>query len=186
MLAILTLVVINRQTKATEDAAQAALLNAQAVINSERPWLLVLPQYLKDEPTMPAIWVINKGRTPARIIAYSEKQIQLGEKMPSVPVYGELQKGLGQKVLLPQESTEIHAIILERDVRAACGSNVDFQMVRDWKEEVYVFGVIHYQNLLNTVNTETYETKWCCRYFPIGDRMVKLKVHGPEGYNAHT
>src|ERR1700678_2551017 len=68
IIAIPSLTFLGIQMRANEMAAQAALLNAQAVIESERPWLVVTIE--KDE-TMPAYFffrVINKGKTPAQLI----------------------------------------------------------------------------------------------------------------------
>jgi hypothetical protein len=54
-----------KQFKASKDAADAALLNAKAVIAVERPWIVVIP---KRSTIMEFSFdVINKGRTPAKI-----------------------------------------------------------------------------------------------------------------------
>jgi hypothetical protein len=57
--------ILERQTKATEDAAKAALLNAKAVIASERPWVVVSPE--KSNEAAFAFRITNRGRTPAQI-----------------------------------------------------------------------------------------------------------------------
>lgn len=68
--------VLERQTKATEDAASAALLNAQSLVNIERPWLFMELEHQKtfdengDEQWF-LISVRNKGRTAAEIISFS-------------------------------------------------------------------------------------------------------------------
>jgi len=78
--AVSTLKKIERQTKATEDAAtaakdsaEAARLNAQAVINSERAWIVIkstMDGYVPNAAdTFEYKWVIrNTGNTPARIM----------------------------------------------------------------------------------------------------------------------
>lgn len=57
------------QTKATKEAADAALLNAQALIASERPWIVV---ELEHSPLRPLdeiiVYGVNKGNTPAEVI----------------------------------------------------------------------------------------------------------------------
>lgn len=75
---ILTFLVIGWQTaqtrraaEATEDAAKAALLNAQAVINAERARLLFEVEKERDQK-MPGIaiftiYAVNHGRTPAEL-----------------------------------------------------------------------------------------------------------------------
>ncbi len=73
--AVLTIRKLERQTKATEDSAKAALLNAQALITSERPWLLIsIESYgvsLEDETPLSPVYIVkarNQGRTPAELI----------------------------------------------------------------------------------------------------------------------
>jgi hypothetical protein len=56
-----------RALKPTKDAAEAALANAQAVINSERPWLVVMIEPIEDIPGMYVVRAVNKGRTPAQL-----------------------------------------------------------------------------------------------------------------------
>jgi hypothetical protein len=55
---------------AAKDGAEAARLNAQAVINAERPWLLVSIEPIKENAPKSAYEVraINRGRTPAEMI----------------------------------------------------------------------------------------------------------------------
>src|SRR4029077_1880455 len=55
------------QTKATQDSARAALFNAQAVVNSQRPWIAVR----RKEPCIPDSFVFEAiclSGIPARII----------------------------------------------------------------------------------------------------------------------
>jgi hypothetical protein len=63
-----TLEAMNLQTKATETAANAALLNAQAVINAERAWLRIDIQPDKNNSACWILSAINKGKTPSELI----------------------------------------------------------------------------------------------------------------------
>jgi hypothetical protein len=57
----------HRAATASQNAANAALLNAKALIISERPWLLVS---IQESKTSPDEWIVqarNAGRTPAEI-----------------------------------------------------------------------------------------------------------------------
>jgi hypothetical protein len=56
-----------RALKPAESASKAAFLNAQAVINAERPWLLVSIEAISDEPDMYIVQAFNAGRTPAEL-----------------------------------------------------------------------------------------------------------------------
>jgi hypothetical protein len=93
---IKTLRKIERQTAATEKAAEAALLNAQAVINSERAWIvaelhpiaylstekkwyhsvgnmlvpLTIGEINKGEHLRHILKLTNMGRTPAHILGF--------------------------------------------------------------------------------------------------------------------
>jgi hypothetical protein len=71
--AVVTLRKIERQTKATEDAATAALMQADHIITSERAWIAIkstMDGYVPNATdTFEYKWVIrNTGNTPARIM----------------------------------------------------------------------------------------------------------------------
>jgi hypothetical protein len=71
----------------TRRAANAAQLNAQAVINSERPWIIVRPSESKDGGIK--FDAKNIGRTPAKIIScsYDVSYQRSVEEMPKLPRY---------------------------------------------------------------------------------------------------
>jgi hypothetical protein len=64
---ILTLIVIAEQTSQTRVAAEAALLNAKAVINAERPWIMVSVKSPPGPMGGFTVYARNKGRTPAMV-----------------------------------------------------------------------------------------------------------------------
>jgi hypothetical protein len=57
-----------KQADAARDAALAAKLNAQAVINSERPWVLVTIEQRATAPHIYDVQARNAGRTPAALV----------------------------------------------------------------------------------------------------------------------
>jgi hypothetical protein len=76
IVAICTLKDIQKQTTNTETAANAARLNAQSVVNAERPWLVVRPFIKKKEnPRLCSFGCRNQGITPAKIISASAKYV---------------------------------------------------------------------------------------------------------------
>lgn len=79
VVAIGTLRLLESQNAATEKAAEAALKNAEAVIKSERPWILfneigginLEPAGTRqNKPTIVFIQFINYGRTVAQMTAW--------------------------------------------------------------------------------------------------------------------
>ena len=60
---------MKEQTAIAEKAANAALLNAQAVINAERPWLLIYPSRSgTGHHSSFTFKAVNRGRSPAEVI----------------------------------------------------------------------------------------------------------------------
>jgi hypothetical protein len=49
-----------------KSAAEAALLNAQAVIRTERPWLVVQARLYDTHPGVRFFECLNQGKTPAQ------------------------------------------------------------------------------------------------------------------------
>jgi hypothetical protein len=82
-----TLGAIIYQAIASRTAAKAALLNAQAFINSERPWVTVYCDFNKGYFSFKAC---NEGRTPANIISFTAdvRCIKRLSDLPSEPEYG--------------------------------------------------------------------------------------------------
>jgi hypothetical protein len=69
--AIWTLVVVKRQGKDTKTTAEAALLNAKAIINAERAWIdAELIKKISMDVTQYDLEITNHGKTPARLCSY--------------------------------------------------------------------------------------------------------------------
>ena len=95
MVALQVMRKIERQTVSSEAAAaaaalgaEAALLNAQAIHDSQRPWLLITVEPSpKIEDTF-SIMATNRGRTPATIVSTAEGiEFAIDESyLPAIPV----------------------------------------------------------------------------------------------------
>lgn len=69
--ALCTLWVINKQSGDIKKAADAAFLNAQALIASERAWIDIELTPQADAPSMYDLKITNHGRTPALVLTYT-------------------------------------------------------------------------------------------------------------------
>lgn len=195
MVAVSTLKKIERQTHYAETAAeaasasaQAALLHAQAIVNAERPWVLITVEPTINVQNSSSIVAMNRGRSPAKFVAVAEQtaiavdETHLHEtpqfeseqlKAPPVPV-----------ILLPGESTVIKVFSRE-DARGVCDSNETFKRVENWDAKIYIYGKIIYRDLIAPENEQMHETAWCCWYIH-GRQKSGLVVAGTPAYNLHT
>jgi hypothetical protein len=94
IVAICTLKIIERQTKATETAANAAKDSADALVGAERPWLIpsIKKPFSLTDGKRRIDWLItNTGRTTARIVEVKIrcKKYTGTEKLADTPEYRE-------------------------------------------------------------------------------------------------
>jgi hypothetical protein len=116
---VCTLSILNRQTKATEDAAKAALLQAKHMETTQRAWLLInfvsmKDRELKDGEVVACRWAIkNVGATPAILLEskarfhavrlYDEMPEDPVKTLPAIPDYGS-PITINERLLAPQDS----------------------------------------------------------------------------------
>jgi hypothetical protein len=195
MLAYSLLKKIERQTAYAESAAnaaaasaQAALLNAQAVVHSERPWILITVEPSRSTENSFTIMATNRGRTPARITATAEQaMIAVDERyLPIPPEYDkeEPKAPLVPIILVPGESTAIKSFCRE-DVKALCDSEERFRRIETWEEKIYLYGNVVYMDLISASGNPAYETNWCCWYIH-GRQNSGLVIAGSPEYNSHA
>jgi hypothetical protein len=195
LLAISLLKKIDRQTGYAETAAeaaaasaQAALLNAQAVLRAERPWILVTVEPSRSVENSFTVMATNRGRTPARIIATADQsRIAIDEKhLPSTPEYKNEKPGapFTPIILLPGESAAIKPFRRE-DVKGLCDSEERFKRIETWEEKIYLYGKVLYGDLIAPAGSQAHETNWCCWYIH-GRQNSGLVIDGPPEYNTHT
>lgn len=174
--------------QAAAEGAQAALLHAQAIARSERPWILVTVEPSRRVENRFMVMATNRGRGPARILSGVDKvsiEIDIAY-LPAEPHYGgaEPNLSLASIVLLPGESTGIKSFSRD-DVRATCGTEERLKRVEKWEELIVLYGKIVYQDLMGEGGAQTHETSWCCRYTH-GRQNSGMEIAGSPAYNRHT
>jgi hypothetical protein len=186
---------IDRQTQYAETAAQsaaysaqAALLHAQAIVRSERPWILVTVEPSGKAENRFMIVATNRGRGPARILSAVDKITTEVDQssLPPEPDYedAETNEALDAVILLPGESTGIKTFGRD-DVREFCASEEQFKRVEKWEEVILLYGKIVYEDLVDLGNVEPSQTAWCCWYIH-GRQNSGMVMAGPPAYNRHT
>lgn len=195
LLALRTLSAIKRSNDASIETARAALTVAdtmlsqtKALLEFERPWILI-----QVEPNLAAdnsfkVMASNRGRRPARITQLVDQVCMVSEEseLPATPEY-ELKEGDEEEdplILLPGESTAI-ARFTRKDVTQICKTEEQLRRVSTWQEVIYLLGRVDYRDISPaSAQTAPYQTDWCCRYIH-GETKSALIVGGPQSYNRH-
>ena len=186
----------HRATNAANQAATAALLNAQAIINSERAWVMVQVNKEKVETGLDQNvglfgWsgfqfiMFNYGKTPAHILDCRELTFDFLERPDSdlqiPPQYGESNRT--KKFLAPRDSSLLGSPFKPSttrlqtvEKRAAIGEHT--------KGDFVVYGLIEYSD---GVSQEVRRTAFCYRHdkntLSEGGNLVPC---GPPVYNEYT
>lgn len=164
---VLTLIAIAEQTSQTRKAAEAALLNARAVINAERPWILIS---VKSPPGPMGGFTVharNKGRTPAMIIESRMgcAAVKTISDLPAQAVYP-ITNPIENRIVIPGGATHI----VWFDQRLFTGVLKDSVPLFSWEGEVFVFGKVRYRDLADPDKSIIHETRWLGLYQPpVGD-----------------
>jgi hypothetical protein len=195
MMALSLLRKIERQTgyaeaaiEAASSTAHAALLNAQAIIHAERPWILITVEPSRSMENSFTVMATNRGRTPARIVETLERyKIAIDEKrLPDTPEFRNEKRNapFAPIILLPGEFTAIKPFCRD-DVKALCDSEERFKRIETWEEKVFLYGKVVYRDLISAADGPPHETNWCCWYIH-GRQNSGLVIAGPPEYNSHT
>jgi hypothetical protein len=186
---LFTLFVIAEQTAQTKKAADAAFLNAQAVINAERPWLLVVIKPVMGPMGGFNVHIRNRGRTPAMITNAQWGCIAVKEvtDLPREPSYWprELVK---DRIVMPDGAARIwwfdyktlHNVLKEQFPRFS------------WEGRVFVFGTILYRDLADPSPSALHETRWIGLYQSgnseeLGDSIFRIEGIGvADEYHRYT
>jgi hypothetical protein len=185
---LLTLMAIAEQTgqtkKATEaarDSAKAAMLNAQAVINSERAWMFVelaVPTDIAGAKTIYDISCVNRGKTPARIT-----DCRIGYCFVDDPEN------------LSLKAADYHPAVMPFPTVKASDNGFRVDRIHPgakWTERkpgddfLMYFGYVLYEDIFpigKHGELGQHETWWCLAYSPYLD---SLTPSGPDRYTKNT
>lgn len=174
--AVSSLRTIQKQTEHAATAANAALLNAQAVINSERPWIFIpfvgkfpriWPPALVER--LPGVyqyseccfWFKNFGKSPARVIEF-KRQMKICTKndIPPVTVFdpADAQKG---ETTIPHDTQ----IPILAGIEGGQVSSEDIRAVEiDFSKSLWICGYVKYVDTFSLKDAPTYETRFCYRW----------------------
>jgi hypothetical protein len=174
-----------RTVDATRDNAKAALLNAQAVIKSEQPWLVVTWKSDEKNSGLFRFSCRNKGITPAQIVSISADTIfvKQPDKLPIPPDYSS-----------PGKLPDRHFIVQNDVFKINHGFDPESYIKREGKQELIAqsliflayYGKITYRDTFYPDSSQEglHETRWCFIYQPGGEK--KFVRSGPEEYNSYT
>ena len=167
-------------------SAQSISLNTQAIVDAERPWLMITVEPSPRTENSFTVMATNRGRTPATIIATTERiKIAIDEThLPIPPDYGELGAPRVPIILLPGESTAIKSFSREEG-KEICETEDRFKRVENWEDKAFIYGKIVYTDLIAPREKQVHETAWCCWYIH-GRQRSGLVLAGPPDYNMHT
>lgn len=177
-----------KQTKATQMAAEATLLNAQALINAERPWLVMNIEPDRDFPNLFRVKAANRGRTPAAIVSAADGYliVPVREKLPVPPEYIRVKK-FDAAPLVVQGESQLMFEYSRDHLRMAIDDQERFDSLGDGTKFVCLFGNVVYRDLLASESAEPHETRWCCIFLLGSDgRDQFFFVDGEKGYTKHS
>lgn len=179
---------------AAKESADAALLNAKAMINAERPWVMIQIKEMPVERTAKTIFqlsVFNYGKNPAHIIDCRGPKIEFydspNDELPIPPDYG---VGQGSKrFLAPKDSFPIwepidpSRFMLDTKIRPALEQATRGKVPAKQGSKFVLYGFIQY-----TDGISTYRTAFCYRLHrelpsDMGGHLVPC---GPPIYNEYT
>jgi hypothetical protein len=180
-----TLRVISRQTniaqdaaRAAKDSANAALLQVQAVINSERPWVVV--DVKEETPAELFVFhMINIGRTPAEIISVNP-QFTIQAALDVLPKGTLHTLTYPPRLLASGESWNAFrdlsflAVVPEGDPLR--------ELIRTNSQRLILWGIVKYLAPI-AADGIIHETHYCFWLNPATGFLVR---GGPEGANTHT
>jgi hypothetical protein len=185
---------IERQTRFTEEtaksaseAARAALIFAEAMERSERPWILVSIRPSHNIENGFTVMATNRGKGPARILSTIDDVTCVADenRLDPRPVFrGESAAPEEPIILLPGESIDLK-IFNRADVADIAGTEERLKRVENWDEKIYLYGNIVYQDLAVPNDAERHESAWCAWYIH-GRQKSGMVMAGPPAYNRHT
>lgn len=178
--ALWTLSIIRGQSNHIRKTADAALLNAEAVISAERAWVFSKMEKLGREHFI--LKVSNNGKTPAEIIDIKQQETWTDltdiekRELPIPPNYGLDTRFVQPRIIVPGGSfiydTTVLGQVLPEDV---------LEEFRRSKKRYFIYGRIQYKDLIDRAKVR--ETGFCYFWSPLLDEFL---IGGPSEYTYYT
>jgi hypothetical protein len=184
-----TLRTLQHQTIATRKAAEAARLNAQAVINAERPWVVVTEKREGTAGIASIFYSRVRGRTPAIIISNWADHIYVDDPqhLPIPPRYGDEGAVFAAQPLVTSDDTPSIAFQFSSDLTLKALTEEKRSRINYMEEWLCVYGRVRYTDLLAKDaqgRPVVHETRWCYVYYP--SEPGTFVKDGPPVYNSYT
>lgn len=168
-----------RAAQATKEAAEAALLNAQAVVNAERAWLTVTARAYGHERFY--FEATNHGKTPAEIVNVAfDWKIGAVSELVDVPPQYKLRSMDHPEMLLPGDPPFRCAACNVGDLLALRPDEKD---VREGAKMFMMYGKVLYYDTLQRKDPP-HESKYC--FFWDCTETQKVEGGGSGPYIGHT
>lgn len=185
---------IERQTRygeaaaqAAQESAQAALVQTQALVRAERPWIIMSVRPSQTIDNGFSVIATNRGRGPARIVSTVDEIVSAVDeaRLAAKPEYHrEPAAPEDPLILLPGEVTEIVSFS-RADVKRICETDERLARVEKWEEKIFLYGEVTYRDLSAPDDTPAHQSSWFCWYIH-GRQKSGMVMAGPPAYNRHT
>jgi hypothetical protein len=182
---------------------QATKTNSDALISSERAWLVVQPETLTPKIQIHGedVWMegfsmraINTGRTPARIISARGKYITLESlsKLPEIPNYEGCDLGINRIVVPYAEGEPRNLYVIELMKEDNIIKRSIFESMERGKSVCYAYGIMTYVDAFQKERKTAFGYQ--CHLTPrnsdnVPGEVLKpnhFRVSGPSAYNEYT
>jgi len=193
--------IMRNQARATETAADAATKSAEALINSERAWVMaeLVPicvkfgdwwhrpagsswaplsqeEVLKGDHLKYKLKFTNMGRTPAHILSFQIGYSCLLEDVTDLPegTSGDLVEAHAfDHLLAASASTEVLEPIIDVNWYINSSDSIEvIKAIKDLKRTAVFHGWVRYQHVFS--NTDVIEEPFCYSYSPQNMRLNKV------------
>jgi len=172
----------SKQADLAKISAEAARLNAQAVINAERPWIVISAHPNPEVPGQFLFTAANKGRTPAEFISGDAVYRFVPDPMqppPPPPLFPAPFNKPNETLIVQGDHFEIYPSGVMPEPMVV--GNRDMKNFDSRPLFLVFYGRIGYADVFDPKTM--HETYWCFGYLFQERRFVAT---GPEGYNKHT
>jgi len=174
---------LDKLAAAAKENAEAARLSAQAVINSERPWITVTVDRDPEVTNRFFYRITNKGRTPASVIsAFSERRIvELPDNLPIPPTYSSpMYSPVDDLIVADGVWIDHPGFSAEAVIGHPQGARKMFESSAKF---ICFYGQITYRDSLGNGDFSEHYTRWCFAYDVFRKTMV---ASGPHEYRSKT